>query len=102
MNQTQTSINIAGLTEVPVIVAKGYTDAQKQEFIVKDNVSFGEWDWDAIANEWDMELLNEWGMTIPKIEEFSGGLSGRMGLEINIPNNLELNKIRYRFATEIK
>ena len=41
-------------------------DEQKQkEFIIKDNVGFGEWDWDIIANEWDVEQVTEWGLDIP-------------------------------------
>ena len=42
----------AGLKQVPVIRADHLTQAQQREFVVKDNVGFGEWDWDALANEW--------------------------------------------------
>ena len=55
----------AGLKEVPIIVADQLTAAQKGEFIIKDNVGFGEWDWDVLANEWDVEKLVDWGMDIP-------------------------------------
>jgi ParB-like chromosome segregation protein Spo0J len=54
----------AGLTEVPVKVAT-LTEQQKKEFIIKDNVSFGEHDWDALANEWNIESLDDWGLDIP-------------------------------------
>jgi hypothetical protein len=54
----------AGLKEVNILIADKLTEDQKQEFIVKDNVGFGEWDWDMIANEWDSELLNEWGLDV--------------------------------------
>ena len=54
----------AGLTEVPIIKASNFTPAQKQEFIIKDNVSFGDWDWDVLANEWDTTALEDWGMVI--------------------------------------
>jgi DNA modification methylase len=54
----------AGLTEVPILVADQLTEEQKKEFIVKDNVGFGEWDWDLLANEWDTDLLEEWGLDI--------------------------------------
>jgi len=40
------------------------TDEQKRQFIIKDNVGFGEHDWDVLANEWDSELLNEWGLEV--------------------------------------
>ena len=54
----------AGLKEVNVKVAKGLTEEQKQEFIVKDNVGFGEWDWSILANEWDNTKLGDWGMDV--------------------------------------
>ena len=55
----------AGLKEVPVIQADTLTAEQQREFIVKDNVGFGEWDWDMIANEWDAEQLDDWGLDLP-------------------------------------
>ncbi len=54
----------AGLTEVPVVFADNLTPEQEREFIIKDNSSFGEWDWDLLANEWDVDQLQEWGMDI--------------------------------------
>jgi DNA modification methylase len=55
----------AGLKQVPVIVADNLTEDQQREFLIKDNVSGGEWDWDLLANEWDVEQLEEWGLDIP-------------------------------------
>lgn len=55
----------AGLKEVDILVADQLTEDQKKEFIIKDNVGFGEWDWDMLANEWDNELLSEWGLDLP-------------------------------------
>jgi hypothetical protein len=55
----------AGLKEVPVIKASSLTEEQQREFIIKDNVGFGEWDWEMIANEWDQEQITEWGLDIP-------------------------------------
>jgi ParB-like chromosome segregation protein Spo0J len=56
-----------GLKEVYIVQAKDLTEQQKDEFIVKDNVGFGEWDWDILANEWDSELLNDWGLFVPEM-----------------------------------
>ncbi len=56
----------AGLKEVPVIKASDLTQDQQKEFIIKDNVGFGEWDWDILANEWDSEELTEWGLDVWK------------------------------------
>jgi DNA modification methylase len=58
----------AGLTDVPVKQAKELTEEQKKEFIVKDNVGYGEWDWDDLANNWDEQLLTEWGLDIPNFD----------------------------------
>ena len=55
----------AGLTDVPVIHANNLSEEKKKEFIVKDNVGYGEWDWDILANEWDIELITAWGLDIP-------------------------------------
>lgn len=55
----------AGLKEVPVIIAENLDEAKQREFIIKDNVGFGEWDWDALANLWDVEELDEWGLDLP-------------------------------------
>jgi ParB-like chromosome segregation protein Spo0J len=58
----------AGLKEVTIVKAKDLTEEQQKEFIIKDNVGFGEWDWDILANEWDTESLEEWGLTIPNFK----------------------------------
>lgn len=58
----------AGLSEVPIIKADSLTDEQKQRFIISDNVAFGEWDWDALANDWDSKDLNDWGLDVPDFE----------------------------------
>lgn len=59
----------AGLKEIPIIKATELTEEQKQEFVIKDNSSFGEWDWDVLANEWDNTKLNEWGMDVWEANE---------------------------------
>lgn len=57
----------AGLKEVFIVQAKDLTEKQQEEFIIKDNSSFGEWDWDLLANEWEVKELSEWGLDLPKI-----------------------------------
>jgi DNA modification methylase len=58
----------AGWKEVPVQVVD-WSEQQQKEFIVKDNVGFGEWDWDMLANEWDAEDLEKWGLDVPQVFE---------------------------------
>lgn len=54
----------AGLKEVPIIIAD-LSEEQQREFLIKDNTSGGEWDWDMLANEWDVEKLDDWGLDFP-------------------------------------
>jgi hypothetical protein len=71
----------AGLKEVYIVQAKDLTELQKDEFIVKDNVGFGEWDWDILANEWDTEKLENWGLSLPVY--FND--SDELGTDFNLP-----------------
>lgn len=57
-----------GYKEIPdtwVKQANDFTEEELKEFIIKDNVGFGEWDWDDLANNWDSEKIDEWGLNIP-------------------------------------
>jgi DNA modification methylase len=77
----------AGLKEVPVIFAHDLTEDEQKQFIIKDNVGFGEWDWDMIANEWDAIELQEWGLDIP---------------EFSIKEELEAEEDDYEMPDEIQ
>jgi ParB-like chromosome segregation protein Spo0J len=59
----------AGLKEIPIIKASELTEQQQKEFIVKDNVGYGEWDWNDLANNWDADQLQDWGLDIPGFME---------------------------------
>lgn len=54
-----------GMKMVPVMMASDLSEEQKKEFIIKDNVGFGEMDWDLIANEWDIASITDWGLDLP-------------------------------------
>jgi DNA modification methylase len=54
----------AGLKVVPIIKASDLTEDQQRQFIIKDNVGFGEWDWEMLANEWDADKLGDWGLDL--------------------------------------
>jgi ParB-like chromosome segregation protein Spo0J len=58
-----------GLKEAPIIKASDLTEDQQRQFIIKDNAGFGEWDWDMLANEWDTDELEKWGLDLPKFAE---------------------------------
>lgn len=55
----------AGLKEIPIIIAEEFTWEQEKEFIIKDNNSYGEWDWSTLSTEWDITLLDEWDLDLP-------------------------------------
>ena len=66
----------AGLKEVPVVIADALTEAQQAEFVIKDNVSFGDWEWDTLANAWDAADLTAWGLDVPPVDvEVTVGLT---------------------------
>lgn len=54
--------NELGIKELPIILADDWTEEQKAQFLIKDNISYGDWDWDILLNEWDTELLDGWGL----------------------------------------
>ena len=68
-NMRLKALKEAGLTEVPCIIADELSEDQQRQFIIKDNVGYGEWDWDMLANEWDVEDLQKWGMDLPDFKE---------------------------------
>jgi DNA modification methylase len=57
-----------GHGEVPIMLADDWTEEQRAQFLIKDNVGFGEWDWNALANEWDAEKLEGWGLELPPMD----------------------------------
>jgi len=63
-NMRLRALKDAGVKDVEVIIADNLTDDQKREFIIKDNVGFGEWDWETLANEWNADQLGEWGLDL--------------------------------------
>ena len=66
-NMRLRAIQEIGLKEVPIIKAENLTEEQQREFLIKDNVGFGEWDWDALANDWDYKELVDWALDVPKM-----------------------------------
>jgi len=63
-NMRLKAIKEAGIKEINVDIVD-WNEQQQKEFIVKDNVGYGEWDWDDLANNWDAEELTDWGLDIP-------------------------------------
>lgn len=88
----------AGLKEVPIIFADDLTEDEQRQFIIKDNVGFGEWDWDMIANEWEPELLEDWGLDVPSIVDYqepndlSDSITSMFKIEVNCSSEEEQEK----------
>ena len=87
----------AGIKDVPVKQAKELTEEQKKEFIVKDNVGYGEWDWDDLANNWDEQLLTEWGLDIPNFD--AGGFADQ-NKELSLDDVSDSMTINLKFTEE--
>ena len=71
----------AGIKEPPYVVVD-LTEEQQKEFLIKDNVSGGEWDWEALANEWNVEQLEDWGLDMPGFDLDSDEL----GTDFKLPD----------------
>jgi ParB-like chromosome segregation protein Spo0J len=83
---------------LPVEMADDWTEEQRRQFIIKDNVGFGEWNWEELANGWDSEQLNEWGLDVPNfnndvnLDDFFN--------EDNVDDKLPTNKIILEYTME--
>tara|TARA_R110000796_G_scaffold66805_1_gene153528 strand:- start:1993 stop:2484 length:492 start_codon:yes stop_codon:yes gene_type:complete len=88
----------AGLTEVWILKADNLTPEQEREFIVKDNVGFGEWDWDILGNEWDKQELEHWGMELvpfeDEVKEITDNIETFLMIKIELENEEEHQKLK--------
>ena len=94
----------AKLREVPIIKASKLTAEQQREFIVKDNVGFGEWDWDMVANEWDSKQLQDWGLNMPVFQDNLSNTDDYKGsnpeLELDNFMNSEIKRLYLVYDSE--
>jgi hypothetical protein len=82
---------------VPIIKAEDLTEDQQREFIIKDNVGFGDWDWEELANNWDAEKLKEWGLEV--IQDDADNVTGEESISSELDQ--ESNYIVLKFNTDI-
>ena len=78
-----------GLKEVYILRAEQLTPEQEQEFIVKDNIGFGEWDWDILANEQDIDKLDDWGLDVPVLPDVKEAIED----DYTEPDNLKVDVV---------
>ncbi len=96
----------AGLKEIYCIQADELTEHQKQEFIIKDNSNFGEWDWDMLANIYNNNELIEWGLDVPKlqldddIEDLSSKIKDSYRVEVECENEEEQEKLYNKLTND--
>jgi len=92
----------AGLKEVPVIKASDLTEDEQRQFIIKDNVSGGEWEWEMLSNEWDVDQLEDWGLDMPanwgedeqtEKKDLSDNINNIYKIEVECVNETEQEKI---------
>ena len=89
----------AGLKELWIAKAWELTPEQEQEFIIKDNSSFGEWDWDILANTWNTTKLKEWGLDTPKfdldenVKDYSNEINENFRVEVECIDEEEQEKL---------
>jgi ParB-like chromosome segregation protein Spo0J len=80
-------IGYKDIPETWVTMADDWTEEKRREFVIKDNVGFGEWDWEQLANEWDSEELESWGLDVPELKAID---EAEEGDEIKIPKSLQV------------
>ena len=81
-NMRLKALKEAGLTEVPCIIADELSEDQQRQFIIKDNVGYGEWDWEMLANQWDVNDIEKWGLDLPGFDINAENL----GEEFSLPD----------------
>lgn len=83
-NMRYRALKEAGVKEVPVKIVNWSEDKQR-EFVIKDNISGGEWDWDILANQWDEAQLDDWGLEIPHVNMYDEGVVGSLEDKFIVP-----------------
>tara|TARA_A100000172_G_scaffold81163_1_gene73493 strand:+ start:7301 stop:7888 length:588 start_codon:yes stop_codon:yes gene_type:complete len=94
----------AGLKDIWIEVAEGLTEEQKKEFIVKDNVGFGEWDWAMLGNEWNTIKITEWGLDVWENQDDKNDLDADLEWtdmpEFNQENKMPTRQLIVSFKNE--
>jgi ParB-like chromosome segregation protein Spo0J len=97
-----------GYKEVNVEIVD-WSEQKQNEFIIKDNVGFGEWEWEMVANEWDMEQIEEWGLDLPlfdkhleeaEIKDLSDKIKSEFKIEIICKDEEEQEKTYNKLIEE--
>jgi hypothetical protein len=89
-----------GITDVPIIQADTLTDKEKDRFIIADNVAFGEWDFEALANDWDVDELEAWGVDSPEFEEVKEVDYSSKNKELNTDDFDDTMELKFKLSRD--
>lgn len=95
-NQRYEAAKALGMNEVPTFLLEGLTEEREREIIIRDNVSNGDWDFDILANEFELEDLQEWG-----VDNFKTGLADEKEIENREPT-ITSSFITFDYSDEIE
>jgi ParB-like chromosome segregation protein Spo0J len=82
--------------EVPVLIADDLTPEEQKHFIIADNASAGEWDWDILANDWSAGDLEAWGVDIPLMTTLDELEDEEQPQQGTFPLSITLNIIEFK------
>ena len=107
-NMRLKALKAAGVFEIQVKRVEGWTTEQKKEFIIKDNLGYGEWDWELVANGWDAEQLEDWGLDILSFDienddeqkDVSDNIDSMFRVEVELENEIEQEKLYNKLISE--
>ena len=95
-NQRYKAAKAIGMKEVPTILLEGLSEEREREIIIRDNVENGDWDWDALFNEWDTDKLQEWGL-----DNIKKGIEDEKEIE-ETPPSIVTSFITFDYSDEIQ
>lgn len=93
-----------GIKEAPCKVLPKNTPVGKiKAYLIKDNIGYGEWEWDSLINDWDAEQLTDWGMDIPnfKSEEEPDDLSDKLDIKFKVEIECETEENQEKIYNEL-
>lgn len=105
-NQRYKASKDLGLKQVPCIILHNLTEQKEKEIVIRDNVELGDWDYDLLANNWEVEDLQEWGVDVPvfeneNVEELkSQEYKEKFMIIIDCENELEQEQIYYKLQQQ--
>lgn len=101
-NQRYKAAKAIGMQEVPTVLLENLSEEREKEIIIRDNVENGDWDMDILANEWNADVLESWGVELPKVsdEKDDIDLEIELKIEIECDDEMQQKELFERFTKE--